>query len=59
MDEYDKMAEFLVENNMDDCTFCKAIEMNGSNNCCEDKEWCIKGIAEYLREKKILCVKEQ
>ena len=58
MDEYDKMAEFLVENNIDDCSFCKAIEMNGDNSCCDDNAWCKKGIAEYLREKKILYVKE-
>lgn len=54
MDQYDKMADFLIENNLDDCGFCKAIEMNGNNSCCDDKEWCRKGIAEYLRNKNVL-----
>ena len=54
MDIYDKMAEFLVKNEMDKCDICEAIEMNGNNDCCDHKEWCVKGIAEHLRRKKVL-----
>lgn len=53
-DKYHKMAEFVVQNSIDDCDFCKAIEMCGDNSCCDDKRWCVKGVAEYLRERKIL-----
>ena len=54
MDAYDKMGEFLVKNNLDNCNFCKAIELNSDNSCCDDKKWCVKGIAAYLREHEIL-----
>ncbi len=54
MDIYDKMAQFLVDNAIWQCEFCVAIEMHGNNDCCDYKEWCVKGIAEYLRRKKVL-----
>ena len=59
MDIYDKMAEFLLGNNMDDCRFCSAIKMKGNNSCCDNEAWCKKGIAEYLRRKKVLQLNEQ
>ena len=54
MDKYDKMAEFLVANNIDNCDFCKAIEITGNNNCCDNEKLCVRGIAKYLRDKKVL-----
>lgn len=54
MDIYDKMAKFLVDNNISQCDYCIAIEIHGNNDCCDHEEWCIKGIAEYLRRRKVL-----
>ena len=54
MDVYDKMAQFIVENNIERCEHCIAIEMYGNNDCCDHKEWCIKGIAAYLRRNRVL-----
>lgn len=53
-DKYHKMAEFVIQNSINECEFCKAIEMSGDNSCCDDKTWCLKGVAEYLREQKFL-----
>lgn len=59
MDVYDKMAEFIVKNHLDNCDMCKAVEMCEDNSCCNDGDsWCIKGIASYLRDKKVLETEE-
>lgn len=54
MDLYDKMANFLIENNLENCTICKAIEITNNNECCENREWCRKGVAKFLRDNKVL-----
>ena len=54
IDEYDKMAQFLFKNNLETCNICKAIDVTDDNECCEDREWCQKGIARYLRDNKVL-----
>lgn len=54
IDKYDKMADYLITNNLQDCERCDAIEMNGDNSCCDDEKWCRKGTAHYLRSHKVL-----
>lgn len=53
-ENYYKMAEFVIQNTINECEFCKAIEMSGDNSCCDDKKWCVRGVAEYLKEQKFL-----
>ena len=56
-DIYDKMAEFIVKYTSDECCMmCNAIEMTGNNDCFTsvDNIWCVKGVASYLREQKVL-----
>ena len=58
IDVYDKMAEFLVKNHLNNCDMCKAIDMNGNNSCCDNDKWCIDGTAAYLRDNKVLQIDE-
>lgn len=51
---YLRMAEFMVAQNLYNCTLCSAISMNGEDTCCISDESCIRGIAKYLEEKNVL-----